>query len=372
MDNLDSRVRDILQSKIQKNALDAPRDYFNWGRDSRHIVDDTEQLPETPSSAQILSKIARELYGFLIGTTKSQKLILHRYKKIFSTFDETYQLMSDDYSRRLFAELILMKIMHEKNMRLSTFTPDFVDSYEKASEVILNSDETLRAYRWILRKVTLDDPAISFYTVPTLLNLHYSGRLYRYHKDDVLIEVEGGDIVIDAGVGWGDTTIYLAACAGSKPGGHLYAFDILEEGMKALSEQCRINPGIRNLTPVLRAVSDKDGESVYISSPDPGARVVDDKTARRAETISIDTFYEQNGLEKVDFIKMDIEGSEVPALTGAAKTIKSFKPRLAISAYHKWDDLLVIPRLINSIRDDYNFYLDCTTGFGGETILFAN
>lgn len=61
----------------------------------------------------------------------------------------------------------------------------------------------------------------------------------------------------------------------------------------------------------------------------------------------------------------------MPALIGATGTIKMFKPKLAISVYHKWDDLLVIPQLIHSVRDDYSYYLDCTTGFGGETILFC-
>ena len=67
----------------------------------------------------------------------------------------------------------------------------------------------------------------------------------------------------------------------------------------------------------------------------------------------------------------DASDAEVPALIGATNTIKSFKPKLAISVYHKWDDLLVIPQLIHNIRDDYSYYLDCTTGFGGEIVLYC-
>ena len=57
---------------------------------------------------------------------------------------------------------------------------------------------------------------------------------------------------------------------------------------------------------------------------------------------------------------MDIEGSEINALKGGKITINKYKPKLAISAYHKWDDLLKIPLLIHSIRPDYKFYLDCS------------
>jgi len=365
--NLELHIKEILQENLGRDDWEIPLDYFSWGRDSRHVVDDTERLP----NERLLRKAVRKLNGLIIATIDCRKGILWLFRRRYASFDKSYQLMSDQYSRNLFAELILMKLVSEKHMRLSSFTRQFIDSYEFSSDEILRSAETLPVYRWILRKITLQNPPISFFTVPTILNLHHTGKLYRYQRDKSLIEVEGGDVVIDAGVGWGDTTIYLAALANKEPGGHSYAFDILDEGMNALSEQCQLNPGIRNLTPVLRALYSNDGEHVNISSPGSDAKVVNVETERKVETITIDTFSEQNSLKKVDFIKMDIEGAEVPALIGATGTIKMFKPKLAISVYHKWDDLLVIPQLIHSIRDDYSYYLDCTTGFGGETILFC-
>jgi FkbM family methyltransferase len=371
MKDLESHISEIIQDKLKQDNWNVPLDYFSWGRDSRHIVDNTERLPDIPSQKRRARKAIKEFVAFLTGFAGYRKEILLQFRKRYASFDKSYQLMSDQYSRNLFAELVLMKLVSEKKMRLSSFTQDFIDSYEHASDEILRSDEILPVYSWVLRKITLDNPPISFYTVPTTLNLHYTGRLYRYQCDDSLVEVQGGDVVIDAGVGWGDTTIYLAALANQEPGGHIYAFDILDEGLNALLEQCRLNPETRNVTPVLKALSDKDGKHVNISSPSPGARIVTEETDRTAETITIDTFAEQNNLKEVNFIKMDIEGAEVPALTGASKTIKMYKPRLAISVYHKWDDLLVIPQLIHGIRDDYCYYLDCATGFGGEAVLYC-
>ena len=59
----------------------------------------------------------------------------------------------------------------------------------------------------------------------------------------------------------------------------------------------------------------------------------------------------------VNFIKMDIEGSELSALKGAAQTIIKNKPVLAICAYHKSEDLITLPQYIKSLRDDYKLYL---------------
>ena len=126
------------------------------------------------------------------------------------------------------------------------------------------------------------------------------------------------------------------------------------------------------MTSVLQGLSDKDGDAVNITSPGSGVRITDEETEKTVETITINTFLQQKGLKKIDFIKMDIEGAEIPALIGAKETIKRFKPKRAISAYHKWDDLFTISKLIHGTRDDYSYYLDCTTGFGGEAILYCN
>ncbi len=279
--------------------------------------------------------------------------------------------MSDEYSKNLFVELLVMQILGEKKMHLSSFTSDLVSAYEKSSSQILASSDSLRVYKWILKKVDLENPAISFYTSPETLNLAALGRLYRYKRDEILIDVEKGDVVIDAGVGWGDSVIYLASKSLSDHNNKYYAFDIVEEGMSALNKQLELNSHISNVVPILKALSDRDGRVCISEESSPGSRVENASTSRSIPAITIDSFLHEENCQKIDFIKMDIEGSEVSALVGARETIKKYKPKLAISVYHKWDDLKIIPMLIYGMRSDYSFYLDCTTGFGGETVLYC-
>jgi len=64
---------------------------------------------------------------------------------------------------------------------------------------------------------------------------------------------------------------------------------------------------------------------------------------------TIDKLVEELRLERVDFIKMDIEGAERRALKGAKRTVERFQSRLAISMEHEPDDATVIPALMETL-----------------------
>ena len=73
----------------------------------------------------------------------------------------------------------------------------------------------------------------------------------------------------------------------------------------------------------------------------------------RVPLTTIDKIVEELHLTRVDFIKMDIEGAEKNALTGAHETLRRFRPRMAISSEHLPDDTQKIPALVSRLRPDY-------------------
>ena len=75
--------------------------------------------------------------------------------------------------------------------------------------------------------------------------------------------------------------------------------------------------------------------------------------------------------EPATFIKMDIEGAELEALKGAAITIKKYHPTLAISAYHKFEDLFTLPQYIYQLNPNYKFYLRRHSHLTHELVLYA-
>ncbi|MGN1417799.1 MAG: FkbM family methyltransferase [Acutalibacteraceae bacterium] len=60
---------------------------------------------------------------------------------------------------------------------------------------------------------------------------------------------------------------------------------------------------------------------------------------------------------EVSFIKMDIEGAELKALEGAEETIKKYKPKLYVCAYHRNEDFFALPLKIHALNPDYRIYL---------------
>lgn len=75
--------------------------------------------------------------------------------------------------------------------------------------------------------------------------------------------------------------------------------------------------------------------------------------------------------EKVTFIKMDIEGSELSALKGAKKTIQRDRPKLAVCIYHKKEDFIEIPKYIKQLVPEYKLYLRHYSDTPSETVLYA-
>ena len=72
-----------------------------------------------------------------------------------------------------------------------------------------------------------------------------------------------------------------------------------------------------------------------------------------------------------NYIKMDIEGAEKEAIIGAKNTISTYSPVLAISLYHKPQDLWELPLLINSMNSNYNMFLRIYGHMGLEIVLYC-
>lgn len=114
----------------------------------------------------------------------------------------------------------------------------------------------------------------------------------------------------------------------------------------------------------------KEKDVLYFSSSDSSSNISDDGDIK-VEVDSIDNIVPLN--KKVDYIKMDIEGSEKEALIGASRTISICEPIMAVCVYHRPEDIFeLFETILNIIRDkNYRYYLRYHGPDLRELVLYA-
>jgi len=181
------------------------------------------------------------------------------------------------------------------------------------------------------------------------------GGPYGYSDGAFHVTIEKGDIVIDAGAWIGDYSAYAAS-----KGATVYAFEPDTKLYELLCKTRELNKvdGEEKIFPISKGLGSKECKmnlSLDASAGGGNSLIIDRGTneTELIEVTTLDLFVEKYKLEKVDFIKVDIEGAEREMLKGAVNTLKTFAPKLAICTYHLPDDPEVLEKIIKEANPDY-------------------
>lgn len=168
-----------------------------------------------------------------------------------------------------------------------------------------------------------------------------------YELDNVKIANE--DIVFDCGANVGFFSVMAANhnCT-------CYAFEPMPPNIKYLKKVVEVNPHII-LVPY--AVCDKVGTIQFETSEriSCGAKMVSNNIGNnsKVDCLTLDYFVEKNKIDRVDFIKVDVEGAERLLLKGAEGVLKEYSPKLSICTYHLPDDPVVLRELVLDANPKY-------------------
>jgi len=96
------------------------------------------------------------------------------------------------------------------------------------------------------------------------------------------------------------------------------------------------------------------------NSNNPGSHHIaqDGRGDLHVPVVSLDEVFSDLGIDRIDYIKMDIEGAEIQAILGATKVIRRFRPQLCIATEHTDDlyaNVLSVMRQINSLEMGYSY-----------------
>lgn len=146
-------------------------------------------------------------------------------------------------------------------------------------------------------------------------------------------------VVFDIGgnIGW-----YTTHIAKMLTNGKLYAFEPIPATFKNLQQNVQLN-ALQNVVLNNIALSDSKGElSFYYSSKMTGAsssqNITNNENAVLVKCITntLDSYCKENSIERIDFIKCDVEGAELFAIKGGLEAISTFKPIVFTEMLRKW------------------------------------
>lgn len=287
-----------------------------------------------------------------------------------------YAKLGDAESRRTLVEVTAFRALGHRKIKLSVNNPQH-DENLKIAEKLVCGDEVLDVGWHGLKLERMNLSPIGFpielFWSPYGTVIDFIEQQYACRSENGDICCEKGDYVIDGGACWGDTALYFAALAGNE--GKVYSFEFLPENIAVFQKNLSLNPDLsKNIHHLPNALWSKSGETLSFASNGPGTRLAapaGQSTECRVKTMHIDSLVGSGMAKKIDFIKMDIEGAELQALKGAEKTIRKFKPKLAITIYHDFKDFWTIPQYIESLGLGYRFEMRHFTIHSEETLIFA-
>jgi FkbM family methyltransferase len=147
-----------------------------------------------------------------------------------------------------------------------------------------------------------------------------TGRLDhdQYSLSYILKYIKEGDCVVDAGAFIGDHTLAYLKAVG--PRGKVIAFEPNPEAYQCLLHNCP------EAECVLAGLGDKEQKLYFAVDQNVAASHISCLGDREVNIVTLDSYK----LNRLDFLKLDVEGFEISALRGAKKTIDRFRPTMWI------------------------------------------
>ena len=289
--------------------------------------------------------------------------------------------LGDDESRELWLRFLAYRALGPAHVRLQ------LDPVEYRRSVIALTAQAMRQaaalatpglpFEWGMHHYDLHAVGIPIQVIgpPLPLASTYMFSQYAYRDEAVGARPRPGDVAVDAGGCWGETALWLAHVVGEQ--GRVHTFEPTPRNRSLLEGNLRLNPVLAPRVCVHPwPLAARPGEVVWIDDAIAAGATVRDRPgdsgrAVQLTTETIDALVQRGELERVDFLKVDVEGADLDVLRGAAATITQQRPRLAIAAYHRPDDLVSIPEFIASLGVEYRWYLQCSTMTDIDTVAFG-
>ncbi len=140
-------------------------------------------------------------------------------------------------------------------------------------------------------------------------------------------KIEMGNVVVDVGANIGLHTLNMARIVGNA--GQVFAFEPDPSNFEILKKNAKIN-NYKNIILEQKAVGDKHGRTTLYQSDNPINHRIFPQTKRansqvQVELTNLDNYFDSDMIDKINFIKIDVEGMEFGVLKGMKNILKNNK-----------------------------------------------
>lgn len=322
------------------------------------------QEEELAYRRQLSNKIDYDFHVFMQHVAYSSEDVLFQESKrwlealrassenIYSLLIARYNLFSDFWGA-IDLDNHVYDLIEDRVHQLKTHYDDFIWLYEELADY--RSKQVLYG---ILR---------CWFTFDILGKNKLKENNFSDYYDFDLISCLADEVFVDLGAFTGDSTQSFIDSFGRYK--RIYCYEITPSSMQQMQENLR---GYDNI--VYRQVGvGREAATMYLSSPDEAdsANRLNTSEGQPIPVVTLD----EDIHERITFIKMDIEGSELDALMGAKRHITEERPKLAVCTYHNNHHIWEIPRLMKAYNPDYKLYMRYNGGIDAllisEFVTFA-
>lgn len=299
-------------------------------------------------------------------------------KEIFSELCQNYSGISD---------MLKMYDVQEITERAAEFcgvSTDYLNQYPMGGYskghlsgeyryVLQDLKKNICHYDWVYDKLADDTSKlvftklIQYRLIPDmqLIAQAYDGEHHQYF-DKTIISCDEHEVFVDCGGYIGDTTLDYIEQYGEYKTIYIY------EPAPSNIIDCRKNlQNYKHIEIRCCGVGEKNSVLPMTGADASGSFVTGAANGEQEEFIQVISL-DEDIQEKVTYIKMDVEGFEIPAIIGAKNHIMNDRPKLAICVYHCISDIWEIPKLIDSIAPDYDYHIrHYMENQNWETVIYA-
>ncbi len=144
-----------------------------------------------------------------------------------------------------------------------------------------------------------------------------------------------GDVILDIGANVGLFSLLGAKTVGN--GGKIYAFEPSHDTFAALEANIELNGFQKNIIPQKIALSNRAGV-IRLAMKDDAYKFMDEKATQGEEVpmIPLDDWAKTQGIDRVNFIKIDVEGAELLCFKGGENLLKTHRPIIIMECDDRW------------------------------------